>query len=368
MRVLWLSWKDSQHPQAGGAEAVTSELIKRLVKDGHEVILVTASFPGAAPKTVIDGYTVVRAGGRVSVYWHAYRYVKRHLSSWPDFVVEEINTLPFCSRLYLRHVPRLMFFHMLCREIWFYQLPPPASLIGYLFEPLYLRFLRRDKAIAMSESTKQDLVRYGFDPQNITVISEGIQLEPVRQLVPMTKYDRPTIVSLGSIRPMKRTLDQVHAFELAKASLPTLQMKIAGDASGRYGQKVLAAIKSSPFKHDIEYLGRISAAKKSQLLRKAHLITVTSIKEGWGLIVTEAASQGTPAAVYDVDGLRDSVQHGKTGAVCHRNTPKDLAGSIVSLLSDQAHYQTLQNNAWQWSKDINFETSYKQFNKELTYE
>lgn len=365
MRILWLSWKDIQHPQGGGAEVVTSELGKRFVQAGHEVILVTAGYPGAEHKSVIDGYTVIRVGGRFSVYFQAYRYIKRHLADWPDFVVEEINTIPFFSRLYLRHKPRLLFFHMLCREIWFYQLPLPAGLVGYVLEPLYLKFLSSERAIAMSASTKKDLSRYGFHPRKTTVISEGIQLEPVAKLAPDVKYDKPTIVSLGSIRPMKRTLDQVRAFELAKVKMPTLQMKIAGDGEGRYGKKVLAAIASSPYVDDIEYLGRISSAEKTLLLQKAHLITVTSIKEGWGLIVTEAASQGTPAAVYDVDGLRDSVQDGKTGSVCRRNTPAHLAANIVALLSDKAHYQTVQKNAWEWSKDINFETSYQQFSKEV---
>jgi glycosyltransferase involved in cell wall biosynthesis len=365
MRILWLSWKDIRHPQAGGAEVVTSELCKRLVEAGHEVTLVTALYPGAEHKDTIDGYKVVRVGGRFTVYFHAYKYIKRHLADWPDFVIEEINTIPFCSRLYLPHKQRLLFFHMLCREIWFYQLPLPASLVGYLLEPLYLKFLSSERAIAMSESTKQDLVRYGFKPSHIALISEGIQLEPVTSLDQTAKYDTPTIISLGSIRPMKRTLDQVRAFEIAKRSLPTLQMKIAGDASGAYGKKVLAAIADSPYTDDIEYLGRISSEEKSSLLQKAHLITVTSIKEGWGLIVTEAASQGTPAVVYNVDGLRDSVQHSKTGAVCGRNTPAQLAANMVALLSDQSHYQTLQKNAWEWSKQINFEISHQQFSKEV---
>lgn len=365
MRILWLSWKDIQHPQAGGAEVVTSELCKRLVQAGHELTLVTAAYPGAEHSSTIDGYKVIRVGGRFSVYFQAHRYIKKHLVDWPDFVVEEINTIPFCSRLYLRRTPRLLFFHMLCREIWFYQLPLPASLVGYVLEPLYLKFLSSERAIAMSASTKKDMTRYGFKDTDITIISEGIQLKSLSELTLDAKYDKPTIVSLGSIRPMKRTLDQLRAFELAKAEMPTLQMKIAGDGEGSYGKKVLAAIESSPHRNDIEYLGRISAEEKARLLQKAHLITVTSIKEGWGLIVTEAASQGTPAAVYNVDGLRDSVQHGKTGAVCSDNTPENLATNIVELLSDPSHYQVLQKNAWQWSKSINFETSYQQFSKEI---
>jgi glycosyltransferase involved in cell wall biosynthesis len=162
---------------------------------------------------------------------------------------------------------------------------------------------------------------------------------------------------------MKRTLDQIRAFELAKAEMPDLQLKIAGGVGGKYGKKVLEAIKNSPYADDIEYLGRISTTQKLELLQRSHLITVTSVKEGWGLIVTEAASQGTPAAVYNVDGLRDSVQHGKTGTVCAKNTPAHLARSIVELLSDTSKYRQFQKNAWEWSKQINFETSYEQFSK-----
>jgi glycosyltransferase involved in cell wall biosynthesis len=361
MRVLWLTWKDIQHPDAGGAEVVSSELAGRLVRDGHEVILVTAGYSGAKPEATIDGYKVIRNGGRFSVYWQAYRYVKRHLREWPDIVVEEINTIPFCSRFYLRRKPRVLFFHMLCREIWFHQMPLPAGLVGYLAEPLYLRLLSRDRAIAMSESTKRDLQRYGFRPAAISVISEGIQLKPLKRLDNGVKYKRPTLVSLGSIRPMKRTLHQIRAFERAKAQLPQLQLKIAGDASGSYGRKVLRVIGRSPYRADIEYLGRISSADKQTLLQKAHLIAVTSVKEGWGLIVTEAASQGTPAVVYDVDGLRDSVQDGQTGLITEQNNPQHLAEAIVTLLTNQNLYATISKAAWEWSQQINFETSYAQF-------
>jgi glycosyltransferase involved in cell wall biosynthesis len=85
------------------------------------------------------------------------------------------------------------------------------------------------------------------------------------------------------------------------------------------------------------------------------------VKEGWGLIVTEAASQGTPAVVYDIDGLRDSVRHEETGLICRRNTPEDLAKKIVEVLSDKEKYEKMRCNAWQWSKEINFEKSYRDF-------
>jgi glycosyltransferase involved in cell wall biosynthesis len=107
-------------------------------------------------------------------------------------------------------------------------------------------------------------------------------------------------------------------------------------------------------------LGKVSQAQKVELMQRCHLIMVTSVKEGWGLIVTEAASQGTPAVVYDVDGLRDSVRHGQTGLVCARNTPACLAESAVKLLRDADAYAQVREEAWRLSLEITFERSYSE--------
>lgn len=77
--------------------------------------------------------------------------------------------------------------------------------------------------------------------------------------------------------------------------------------------------------------------------------------------MTEANSQGTPAVVYDADGLRDSVKNNETGIICQKNNPENLADNIVNLLENKEKYEMLRKNAWEWSKKINFEKSYKDF-------
>ena len=52
--------------------------------------------------------------------------------------------------------------------------------------------------------------------------------------------------------------------------------------------------------------GRTSEERKLDLMRRATVLCSTSVKEGWGLVVTEANSMATPALVYDVDGLRSA--------------------------------------------------------------
>lgn len=344
------------------------ELIKRQIAEGHRVTLLTARHTGSAARELRDGLEIIRIGSNrymhpLQALWH---YL-RHMRGMYDMVIETVNTAPYFSLLFGGRAKRFALYHQLAREIWYFETRKPLSHLGYyIMEPLATWLLGRARAplITISDSTRQDLARFGWHPGRTHVITEGIELEPVHSLKDIRKFEQPTMLSLGAMRGMKRTIDQITAFEHAKRQLPDLQLKIAGDSSSAYGKTVLQAITASPFRDSIEYLGRVHLQQKIELMQRSHIITVTSVKEGWGLIVTEAASQGTPAVVYDADGLRDSVRHGSTGLVT-RPTPQSLSKGIVELLSNPTLYHTLQENAWQWSKRITFDQSYQDF-KQIT--
>jgi glycosyltransferase involved in cell wall biosynthesis len=237
MKILWLSWKDRKNSLAGGAEVVNEELAKRLVKDGHEVIFLVGGFKDALREEIVSGCKIIRLGGRFSVYWHVFKYYKKNLIGWADLVIDEINTIPFFAKFYVKE-KNILFFHQLCRQIWFYEMFFPLNLIGYILEPIYLWLLSDRQVITVSESTKKDLMRFGFKEKNITIISEGIEITPVEDLAKIEKFDQPTILSLGTIRSMKRTDHIVKAFEIVKEKLPNLQLVIAGEMEGRYGERV----------------------------------------------------------------------------------------------------------------------------------
>lgn len=365
MNILWLAWKDLNHPQRGGAELVLHELINRQLAEGHYVTLLTAHYPGAKEKeTLANGLNIIRIGqNRYLHSLQALLYYLRHLRGKFDLLIETVNTAPYFSLWFRGRAKGLALYHQLARDVWFFETKAPINWVGYyLIEPFCTWLLGKAKAplITVSESTKQDLARFGWKTDRTHIISEGITLKPVTSLAELKKFDRPTMLSFGALRGMKRTLDQIKAFEIAKQTLPRLQLKLAGDASGPYGEQVLAAIRKSAYKNDIEYLGRTTEQEKQELMQRAHVITVTSVKEGWGLIVTEAASQGTPAVVYDVDGLRDSVRNGQTGLITVPK-PQALAAGIVQLITNPSLYQTMQHTAWEWSKQMTFDQSYLDF-------
>jgi len=368
MKILWLSWKDIAHPEAGGAEQVMHELSLRLRAEGHEVTILTVGYKGAKKHDTIDGINVIRIG--TNRYLHSFQalwYYLRKLRNKFDIVVEIVNTAPYFSVFFKGRSKAALFYHQLAREIWFLETGFPLNYLGYyLLEPSATRLLSASKTpvVTVSNSTKQDLVRYGFKANDMNIISEGSHIAPVDGLQEVTKFPQPTILSFGALRSMKRTLEQVKAFEIAKKTIPELQMKIAGSDKGEYAEQVKAYIAQSPYKNDIAVLGRVSDAEKIRLMRKSSCIVVSSIKEGWGLIVTEANSQGTPAVVYDVDGLRDAVKDGISGYVTQPN-PQALAVGIEALLQDEKEYRTLQKNAYELSKTVTFDQSYLDFKKAL---
>lgn len=360
MNVLWFSWKDELHPLAGGAETVSSEIRKRLVKDGHTVRLITARYEGSSETENINGVRVYRCGRRFGVYWAAYKLFKKKFKNWPDLIIDEMNTLPFGCAFYTKKRTVLLAYQ-LARQVWFYQMVFPLSLVGYLIEPLYLFALSRkyETVLTESESTRQDLKRYGFNPKSVHVFRIGMALKPVEKLKP--KHNMHTVLLLGALRPMKRTLHAVKGFEKARDHNPQLRLLVAGDVSSAYGKKVANYVIRSRHHDAIEILGRVTNEKRIQLLQDASVIVVTSVKEGWGLIVTEANSQGTPAVAYDTDGLRDSIQDGKTGFLVPSGNTKSLGSAINSILSEPTNYERLRTKAWSWSKEFTFNNSYQDF-------
>lgn len=369
MNILWLTWKDSNHPQAGGAELVASEICKRLLRDGHKITILTCGYQGAAADEVANGIRFIRVGkNRYSHSIQALIYYLRHLRGQFDFLIEEVNGgAPYFCVWFAGGARRAMFYHQLARINWLYEIKRPANYVGYhALVPIATKLASLSKApvLTVSESTRQVLTDHGFDPSQMHIISEGIEIEPLPDLATVKKNRRPTLLSLGSMRAMKRTIDHIVAFEIAKHQLPDLTLKIAGSADTDYGKQVLARLKLSPFRSSIEYLGKVGQSEKMQLMQKSHIILQTAIEEGWGLTITEAASQGTPAVAYNVAGLRDSIRHGVTGITTDEH-PVALAHGIVNTLKDASGYEAMRRAGWEWSKHITFEQCYHDFKQVL---
>lgn len=360
MNIVWLSWKDINHPEAGGAELVSDRIRQNLVEDGHTVTLLTAAYADSKSIEKVNGVQTLRLGGKFSVYIKARRSYKK-ITEPTDLIIDEMNTIPFFGCFYPGSAKKVLLTYQLARSVWFYQIMFPLSIIGYLMEPLYLRILSKRYALVLteSESTKSDLQNFGFKASSIEVFRVGMETNRPAKLPNILLGNN--ILFLGALRPMKRPIDAIRAFESARDDNPSLTLTIAGSTSGPYAKKVIAYVDQSRHRDHIVIAGRVSDSEKTELLRNSDVILVTSVKEGWGLIVTEANSQGTPAIVYDTDGLRDSVLKDKTGKIVPSGDFVAMGAMLNVLLKDTKKYSEIRKNAFEHSGQFTFKNSYADF-------
>jgi glycosyltransferase involved in cell wall biosynthesis len=297
VRILILNWKDLSHPAAGGAEVFTEQVARSLVARGHRVTLFASSVEGKPAREDVDGVQVVRDGGRLTVYRAARRFWSREGLGSYDIVIDEINTRPFLTPRWVKGVPVVALIHQLAREIWAYETPFPLSQLGrYALEPWWLRAYRDVPALTVSDSSAESLTRYhGW--RDVTVIPEGSTPHPRPRV---EKEADPTVVFLGRLVAMKRPADAIEAFSILRAQLPKAQLWMIGDGP------LLARLR-----HDaqpgVTFLGRLDRNDLLDRLARGHVLAATSVREGWGLNVSEAAASGTPSIGYRVPGLVDSV-------------------------------------------------------------
>ena len=354
MRILWYNWRDIRHPEAGGAEVLTHEISARLTKKyHHEVTLFTSRFPGASWSECVDGINVIREGGRYSVYEKAKAHYKKNRNSY-DIIIDEINVKPFLTPKYVKkEKPVLALIHQISPEQFTYELPFPLSFLGrYYLEKKWLSYYKDIPTATVSHSTKSELEKLGL--RNLFLVPEGLNIRPLTSLP--VKETVPTIIFIGRLKKHKLPHHAIQAFVLIKKEVPTTRLWVIGDG---YMREELKALKVK----DTEFYGRVSDAQKYELLSRAHLVLMPGIREGWGLVVTEANAMGTPVVAYNIPGLRDSVSNGNSGILVKENTPSGLASSAISLLRDNVLLQKLSLNALAFSKQFSWERSADIFNQ-----
>jgi glycosyltransferase involved in cell wall biosynthesis len=131
----------------------------------------------------------------------------------------------------------------------------------------------------------------------------------------------PTFAFVGRLSPNKRPQDALRAFELVQRSVPEARLWVLGSGPLEHQLRRRAP-------QNVEFLGRVGESEKLDRMARAHALVVTSVREGWGLVVTEAASVGTPSIAYNVPGLRDSVS--ASGGILVGPSPRLIGERMVA--------------------------------------
>lgn len=352
MNILILNWRDPKNPKSGGAEIVTHEHAKAWIRNGHKVVWLSSMYKGAKHKEKIGELEIVRIGNYVTVYFLAPFYFMLNRKK-VDLVVDEIHGFPFFTPLYVRK-PIIAIIHEVADEIWNYMFPLPVSLMGLLLESFYFKLYKKTKFLVPSKSTLDDLVDKGIPKRNITLFECGVTVRPY---VKTKKELNATFIFVSRLVKMKGIHWVIEAFDYIQNQLPSSMLWVVGDGDEKDVKNLKKIVEDKKLSDNVIFFGKVSEKRKFDLMRRAHLLLHASVKEGWGLVVIEAASQRTPSVVYNVGGLKDSVLNGLTGIVISKNNPSILAQEALKLVSDPVKYRILQDNAFKNSKKYTWSNS-----------
>lgn len=345
-RILVLNWRDVRHPQAGGAEQYMHRISARWAQAGAEVTWLTAAVPGRPAREVVDGVTMVRAGGALSIYPRVALKLRRQQLGRVDYLVDCQNGIPFFSPLFVEAgLPVVQVVHHVHQDQFATRFGPLMAAVGRFLEgPLSRAVYRGRPVVAVSPSTREGVRRRLRMRGPIHVVPNGIdETPPIRA----PRDPDPTIAVVSRLVPHKRVDILLGQLVPVAAAVPRLRVDIVGDGPERARLQGLAA--ELGLGDVVTFHGFQPDSVRDTMLQRAWLTTSTSDAEGWGLSIMEAAAHGVPTAALDVPGVRDSVVPGRTGWLVPKvaDFGAALIGALDELADDvRAHELTAACQAW----------------------
>ena len=341
-RVLYLTWRDLDHPEGGGAELYAERTAAELVRQGHDVTMFSSRWSGAARRVERDGFTIIRRGGRYGVYVAGLLHllVRRHRY---DAVVDVQNGVPFWSPLVFRgRIVNLT--HHVHREQWSWFSSTPVARLGWFLESRLAPWAyRRHRYVTVSMSSRDELVSLGIDVERISVAFGGIDLpDGYAETKAIARSEHPSLVTICRLVPHKRIEMAITALRRLLPSIPDLTLHVVGDGTSLAPLRTHASHEGVA--DHVVFHGFVDDAQKHAELARAWAMAMPSLKEGWGLTIIEAALHSTPTvAFHHAGGTRESIQDHVTGLLA--DDEEEFVEGLHRLLTDADYRHKLGSNA-----------------------
>jgi len=298
---------------------------------------------------------VTRIGGRHSFALRGRGAVRRALRAQPfDVVIEDINKLPLFLPM-LTSLPFVAIVPHLFGTTAFAEASPPMATVVWAAELPIPWIYRRAAFHAISESTRDDLVRRGVSKERIVVIHPGVDSQAYRPDPATPRAAHPTFLYLGRLKRYKGVEFALRALAIARAARPDMTLDICGQGDDRPRLERLAG--ALGLRDAVRFLGYVPEEEKKRLLRRAWAVVFPSPKEGWGITNVEAAASGTPALASDSAGLRESVQHQITGYLVPHGDAQGLADRMLALAADPAAVERLGRAARTFAEGLSWDAA-----------
>jgi glycosyltransferase involved in cell wall biosynthesis/peptidoglycan/xylan/chitin deacetylase (PgdA/CDA1 family) len=345
LRILQVAYKSEIY----GGEKVLLDLTRGLMEKGHQLFVAcpsrgpltdVAKAEGAKPLVI-----PMRKTYSLPAIYRLYRILRKHKI---DVIHSHGLLVNILSRVasYLAntpvsistaHIPLHLRTGKQAQNVWEKLMIP-----YYLIVDTVTSFLNH-KVIAVSHAVKSDLMEQGVDPKRIVVVQNGLDTSRVNGNSQSTRAksdphrNHPIVGTIMRLSPQKDVPTFLRMASLVIREIPQARFIVVGDGEKRKEAQALAD--RLGLDTHVRFLGYRKDAQ--DILRTFDIFALSSLWEGLPIVVLEAMAAEKPVVATAVDGVREVVEHGKTGLLVDPHRADLLANGVIELLKNPDRARTM---------------------------
>lgn len=210
-----------------------------------------------------------------------------------------------------------------------------------------------DSIISVSNFTKTEIVnRLNYPVEKISVIYNGAdsRFQPGKK-----KKGKFTIMFIGGLKPRKNPGFLLKV--LVKLNRPEVQLIYVG--GGPLLQNLKRKTKNLKLENQVQFTDFVSETDKLNWYHQADVVVLPSLKEGFGMTLTEAGACGLPVIGNNHSSIREIIQEGQTGFLAKTNDINDWVDKLIQLIKSPQLCQKmglagskLVSAKFTWTKNI----------------
>ncbi|MGA8261362.1 MAG: glycosyltransferase family 4 protein [Arenicellales bacterium] len=348
MKILMVNYE--YPPIGGGGGVISRDLAEGLVREGHEVAVVTSRFRDYPDFEQVNGVSLYRVPvllrrrqnvaslpSMLSYVPSAIRQGSRLLNAGDFDLINTHFAIPsgpagyFLSRRF--GIPNVL--HLLGGDVY----DPSKWLSPHRF-PFLKATVRKmirsaDRVVTVSSDIQHNARRFYGTEGRIDVVPPAVRPAryPAVSRAALGMADNSfVLITVGRLVRRKNLFELLQIFAELRSRI-ACELWIVGD--GPLRESLEAQAQSAGIGEHVTFTGRVSERRKFELLAAADLYVSTALHEGFGIVFLEAMECGLPVVCYDRGGQTDFLIDGATGYVVNFSDTETFMERCLSLEQDR---------------------------------